>query len=93
MKPRAIVAVAVAVCVAAAITWMLFAVLPRWYAEPAPVLAEITGPKSAHSAICLRIFASHASPPTSSAWSNHTSTPAARSASAICLAASASCEA
>ena len=57
------------------------------------VLAEINGMKSAHSLICPRIIASQASPPRSSLWSNHTSMPAARSASQMRLAASASCEA
>jgi len=57
------------------------------------VFGEMMGTNSAHSLICFRIFASHASPPRSSLWSNHTSTPAARSASAMRFAASASCDA
>ena len=57
------------------------------------VAAEMIGISKAQSLICFRIFASHASPPTSSFWSNHTSTPAARRASAIRFAASASWEA
>jgi hypothetical protein len=55
--------------------------------------AETIGTDSTHSLICRRIFASHASPPINSFWSNHTSTPAARSASAMRFAASASCDA
>ncbi len=43
--------------------------------------------------IWLRIEVSQASPPRSSLWSNQTSIPAARSASQIFWAASASCEA
>jgi hypothetical protein len=57
------------------------------------VCAEITGTNNAQLAICPRIFASHASPPSNSFWSNHTSTPAARNASAIRRTASASCDA
>jgi hypothetical protein len=53
------------------------------------VFAEITGTNNAQLAICPRIFASHASPPTNSFWS---STPAVRSASAMRFAA-ASCDA
>jgi hypothetical protein len=56
------------------------------------VFAEITGTNNAQLAICQRIFASHASPPTNSFWSNQTSTPAVRSASAMRFAA-ASCDA
>jgi hypothetical protein len=55
--------------------------------------AETIGTDSTHSLICRRIFASHASPPTNSFWSNQTSTPAVRSASAMRFAASASCDA
>jgi hypothetical protein len=57
------------------------------------VFAEITGKNNAHDAICARIFASHASPPTSSLWSSHTSMPADRSASQTRRAASASWDA
>ncbi|MEJ1970978.1 MAG: hypothetical protein WDM96_00155 [Lacunisphaera sp.] len=57
------------------------------------MFAEITGMNSAHDPICPRIFASHWSPPTSSLWSNQTSTPAWLNASHIRLAASVSCEA
>lgn len=42
MKPRAIVVASVCIGVAAAITWLLFAALPRWYAEPTPALTEAT---------------------------------------------------
>jgi hypothetical protein len=53
----------------------------------------MTGTNSAQSLICRRIDASHASPPRSALWSNHTSTLSARSASQMRRAASASCEA
>jgi hypothetical protein len=56
------------------------------------VFAEITGTNNAQLAICPRIFPSQASPPTNSFWSNQTSTPAVRSASAMRFAA-ASCDA
>ena len=61
--------------------------------ERASVFAEITGTNKAHSFICLRIDASHASPPRSSFRSNHTWSPAARSASQMRWTASASCDA
>jgi hypothetical protein len=57
------------------------------------VFAEMIGTNSAHSLICLRIEASQASPPRSALWSNHTSSPAARSASQMRRATSASWEA
>ena len=58
------------------------------------VLAEISGMNSAHALIWPRIFASHASPPASSFWSNQTSQPATRSASQMLASrASTSCEA
>jgi hypothetical protein len=65
----------------------------KYPSRRACVAAEITGTNSAHEAICPRIFPSQASPPTNSFWSNHTSTPAVRSASAMRFAASASCDA
>lgn len=65
----------------------------KYPSRRACVLAEMTGRKSAQSLICLRIFASHASPPRSSLWSNHTSMPAARNASHTRRAASASWDA
>lgn len=43
-----------------------FPLAPRMLFGRACVFAEITGTKSAHSLICFRIFASHASPPRSS---------------------------
>jgi hypothetical protein len=57
--------------------------------------AETIGTDSTHSLICRRIFASQASPPVSKppSTSNHTSTPAARSASAMRRTAAASCDA
>jgi len=57
------------------------------------VLAEMSGMKSAHSRICLRMDASHASPPRSSSRSNQTVMPAADSASQMRCAASASWDA
>ena len=54
------------------------------------VCAEISGTNSAQSWICFLICESQASPPRSSLLSNHTSTPAARSASQMRAAASAS---
>ena len=56
-------------------------------------LAEMTGMNSAHALIWSRIDSSQASPPRSSLWSSQTSMPAARSASQMCRAASASCDA
>jgi hypothetical protein len=60
--------------------------------DPIRVFAEITGTNNAQLAICPQIFPSKASPPTNSFWSNQTSTPAVRSASAMRFAA-ASCDA
>ena len=54
------------------------------------VFLDMIGTKSVHASICLRIFWSQASPPRSSLWSNHTSTPLLRRASAIRLAAAVS---
>jgi hypothetical protein len=53
----------------------------------------MSGMKIAQSLICRRIFWSHASPPRSSLWSNHASSPTARSASQMRRAGSASCDA
>ena len=57
------------------------------------VCCEMIGIKSAQSRICCWIFWSQASPPRSSVWSNHTSTPIACSASHKRCAAAASSEA
>ena len=69
----------------------------RYLAHMTPyacVAAEITGMKSTHSLICLRILVSHSSPCSSPpSASNHTSTPAARKDSQIRFAAATSCEA
>ena len=63
----------------------------RKYPSPrAWLFAEIIATKSAHSLICLLIFASHASPPRSSLWSNQTSIPNPCRASAMRRAASVS---
>src|ERR1035438_1738074 len=63
----------------------------RKYPSPrACVRSEMIGMNRAHSLISLRIFWSQASPPRSWAWSNHTSTPWLRRASARSCAAAVS---
>lgn len=50
MKPRTIVVAAVCIGVAAAITWVLFTALPRWSAQPAPILTGATAPAAPQAA-------------------------------------------